>query len=68
MIICANLQSNLPLVSEEKIFKELICIIRGKDPIPPCESHLFTKQVCFSNFGRGSSHDHLCQSTIKSVH
>ena len=42
------------LISEEKIFKELICIIMGKTAPPPCGSHLLTEQMCFSYFGRGS--------------
>ena len=56
------------LVSEEKIFKELICIIIGKTAPPLWGPHLLTEQVCFSNFGRGSLDDHLCQSVVKSVH
>ena len=34
----------------------------------PWGPHLLTEQVCFSNYGKGSSHDHLCQSIVKSVH
>ena len=36
--------------------------------MPPWGPHLFTEQVCFSNFGRGSLDDHLSQSTVKSAH
>ena len=56
------------LVSEEKIFKELICIIIGKTAPPPWEPNLMTEQVCFSNFGRESLDDHLCLSTFKSAY
>ena len=34
----------------------------------PQGPQLLTEQVCFSNSGKGSSHDHLCQSKVKSVH
>ena len=57
------------LVSEEKIFEELICIIIGKTAMHP-DGGLVYRQSKFAdrNFGRGSLDDHLCQSTVKSVH
>ena len=67
MIIYANLQSDL-IVSVEKIFKKLICIIIGKTAPSLWGPHLLTEQVCFSNSGRGSLDDHISQSTVKSVH
>ena len=37
-----------PLVSEEKIFKELICIIIGKTAPPPGGPHLLMEQVALA--------------------
>ena len=34
--------------------------------LPPVGPHFLTNQVHFSNFGRGSLDDHLCQFTMKS--
>ena len=42
---------------------------RKKQPCPgPWEPHLLKEQVYFSNFGRRSLDDHLCEFTVKSVH
>ena len=44
-----------PLVSEEKIFKELICIIIGKTAPPRMGApFIYGASLYLSNFGRGS--------------
>ena len=64
MIIYADLQSNMSISFEVKDFQRINMHYKGKTALPPWGPHLLTEQVCFSNLGRGSLDDRLCQSTI----
>ena len=68
MIIYANIQSNLSISFREEDFQRTNMHYYRKNSNTPLGASLFTEQVCFSNFGKGSLDDHLSRSTVKSAH